>query len=168
MKKFQDWMENKDFTDNDPNSMYVKYKNSETGESGHMLRGHAENEKNSAPNKEALSNFSQLKTPRSGVKAYSYYHGQEYIGVLVFENDPVHKDKLGNQGGPLSHNSGVDHPQHLVGATGYKVAPAFLMFPPGFSGVKNPSKMQTLSVGYDNPVVWDAKRGMFYAPADYD
>jgi hypothetical protein len=28
--------------------------------------------------------------------------------------------------------------------------------------------MQSLSVGYDGPIVWDAKRGMFYAQPDKD
>lgn len=143
MKKFQDWVNENAIEDMGQN-------------------------KNMPDNKETLSSFAQVKTPRSGDKAYSIYHGQEYVGVLTFEQNPTHKDKLGGQGGPLSHSSGVDHPQHLMGATGYKVAPAYLMFP-RFDWVKHPrGGLEMLSVGYDNPVVWDAKKGMFYAPADYD
>jgi hypothetical protein len=54
----------------------------------------------------------------------------------------------------------------LHGKMGERIT-GHLVFPP-LSWVKNPTNKTSLSVGYDEPIVWDREKGMFYAPADSD
>lgn len=162
MKKFQDWLnENVEFDDNDPNSLYVKYHNKETGEKGHVLRGHQKSIANKMPvdNKEELSNFVSGKKPKNGDMAYSKYRGDVYVGMLALNHDngPVME---------VDREYAMNSCPHLVGAKGYRIS-GYLVFPP-ISGIKNPTNRPTLSVGYEGPIVWDAKKGMFYAQPDSD
>lgn len=113
-------------------------------------------------NKGLLQSFDAAREPKNGDKAYSLYDGKMFVGVLYFEG------KIGAKEGTTGH-MGAYYPDHLKQAQGYRVS-AHLMFPP-FSWVKNPIKVHEhggLSVGYEGPIVWDQKEGMFYAPADSD
>jgi hypothetical protein len=69
------------------------------------------------------------------------YHGKEGVGIL------------------WSTNPGESRHFHLI-----------MIDKNGFPIKENPwfRSEQQLAVGYDEPIVWDSKRGMFYAPADRD
>jgi len=116
----------------------------------------------SVDNKDLLQSFQAVREPKNGDRAYSMYHGKMFVGVLYFEGKPRGKESA-------SGHMGSWYPDHLKQAEGYRMS-AHLMFPP-FSWVKNPFKVHEhggLSVGYEGPIVWDQKEGMFYAPADSD
>jgi hypothetical protein len=97
-------------------------------------------------NKTLLDSFSSKK-PKMGDRAYSMYHGKEGVGIL-WSRDPGHDSFSGAR------------------PVGYLIVTNQHGLP-----VENPwfsDKNQQLSVGYDDPIVWDSKRNMWYAPADRD
>lgn len=82
---------------------------------------------------------SKNREPKEGDRAYSKYHGIEEEGILKQRKNL--RDGL------------------------------FELIVKGRSPWLNPNRDGTpnhLSVGYDEPIRWDAKRNMWYAPADYD
>jgi len=116
-------------------------------------------------NKDLLKSFEAVREPKNGDKAYSIYSGKMFVGVLHFEDRPH-----GEKESVSDRHMGSWYPDHLKQAQGYRVPQAYLMFPP-FSWVKNPMKVHEhggLEVGYEGPIVWDQKEGMFYAPANSD
>jgi hypothetical protein len=115
-------------------------------------------------NKNLLQSFDAAREPKNGDKAYSIYSGKMFVGVLHFEGVHGEKESVSDR------HIGSWYPDHLKQAQGYRVPRAYLMFPP-FSWVKNPMKVHEhggLEVGYEGPIVWDQKEGMFYAPANSD
>lgn len=93
-------------------------------------------------NSQKLQSFSNSKKPKVGDRAYSMYRGVEGVGILWSknpnENRHFHLLMVDKNGFPTPNN-------------------------PWFAGPNT-----QLSVGYDEPIVWDSKRGMFFAPADHD
>jgi len=152
MKKFKDWVaENTEFGDNNLNS---KYHNKNAGEKGND---------NQYKNQEQLKSFSVFKEPKNGDRMYSVYGGKKFVGIFVTDRPNGTKEKVGKE------HMGAWYPDHLKEAVGVRMS-GHLMFPP-LSGIVYPFRVHetgTLSVGYEGPIVWDQKEGMFYAPADSD
>jgi hypothetical protein len=115
--------------------------------------------KNDLDNK-SLDNFVVNKKPKNGDMAYSMYDGKMYVGMLAFN------DGMKSQVMKIDPAYAKNACPHLIGASGYRM-PGYLVFPP-IGDVKNPDGRKTLSVGYDGPIVWDSKKGMFYAQPDKD
>ena len=114
-------------------------------------------------NKEQLKSFSVFKEPKNGDRMYSLYKGKKFVGMFVSEHNNGTKQKVSEK------LMGSWYPDHLKEAVGVRM-PGYLMFPP-ISGIVMPFRVQengTLHVGYEGPIVWDQKEGMFYAPADSD
>jgi hypothetical protein len=107
-----------------------------------------------------LENFVVNKKPKNGDMAYSMYNGKVYVGMLAFNGG------MAPQIMKVDEEYAKNACPHLIGASGYRM-PGYLVFPP-IGNVENPTGRPTLSVGYDGPIVWDAKKGMFYAQPDKD
>jgi hypothetical protein len=113
-------------------------------------------------NKEQLKSFSVFKEPKNGDRMYSVYNGKKFVGIFFSEHNGT-KQKVSEK------LMGSWYPDHLKDAVGVQQV-GYLMFPP-ISGIVMPFRVHesgTLHVGYEGPIVWDQKEGMFYAPADSD
>jgi hypothetical protein len=121
-------------------------------------------DQNTPDNKEVLSSFVSNKIPKTGDMAYSMYNGYNFVGMLAF--DGSRSDAPGRLM-KIDDDYAANACPHLKGAMGHQKG-GYMVFPPLSGVTTGGSKMQSLSVGYDGPIVWDAKRGMFYAQPDKD
>lgn len=86
------------------------------------------------------------RVPKDGDRAYSRYRGVEAEGTLA-EIRPIRGDGT------------------FVGKIVTQGKNPWLM---SYKQPDGTFRQENLSVGYDEPITWDAKRNMWYAPADHD
>jgi hypothetical protein len=98
------------------------------------------------------------RTPKNGDPAYTLYHGSKWVGVL----DEIHDNYLDIREKMLREGRNEEALELGERWLGY-VVPANATENWGYHHYT-----RGLCFGYDEPLKWDAKEGMWYAPADYD
>ena len=99
-----------------------------------------------------IDRYSRAAAPQRGDKAFTVYRGTEYVGTL---------DNL-----TCNYGEGeiVSPPSEPLNPNGCRL----VFCPDEHRGCFQPHSNPEIWVGYEDKIVWDEERQMFYAPADSD
>ncbi len=106
----------------------------------------------------------KYRVPKDGDEAFTVYHGREYVGVLS-SLTPIAERYAGRCLGSIVPKN----PMTDWGFHDWRRRMRDLLSGENILALgQNPMDWRGLTVGYDDPIVWDDDKGMWYAPADSD